>query len=86
MYPLWSIPSEIEMETVLSVETTIFFLCQDFLNRDFSTEIWLHQDFQRDCRDFQDLLRFVETFQDLSRFLNIIVTFAGTSGSKILTN
>ncbi len=77
------------METVLSVETTIFFLCQDFLNRDFSIETWLHQDFQRDCRDFQDLLRFlrfVETFQDLSRFLNIIVTFGGTSGSKILTN
>jgi hypothetical protein len=66
------------METVLSVETTIFFLCQDFLNSEFSIQTWLHQDFHRDCQDFQDLLkflRFVETFQDLSRFLNIIVTF-----------
>ncbi len=53
----------------------LFYLGQDFLNRDFSIETWLCRDFYRDRRDKSRLsrfLRFVETFRDLSRYLDII--------------
>jgi hypothetical protein len=83
----------IKIETSWSVETNFFkvprfswqsrptffsrsrFLKSRLFNRDLAVS-----------RFSSILLRFVETFQDLFRYLNIIETFWGTLGSKILTN
>ncbi len=72
-----------------SVSRTIFFFSVEifkieiFQSRFILVEIFIEIiETNRDSR----FSRFVETFQDLSRYLDIIQTFWGTSGSKMLTN